>query len=310
MPERHSISRRIITPDFKKLSIEEQCRILGLSRSTYYYRPKQVEPDFSLHLYHITSFLSGLSRIPAFIIFCIFGHLQSYECFFYPSKQGIYFAKIRGFKVTDYNLRAIYLMKSLSKGGWVKYRMPYLLRNLLIDRPNQVWCTDITYVAMEHGFMYLYAIIDVYSRYIVGWGLYNSLDASNAIEVLDASVRRHGAPEIINSDQGCQYTSKEWHETCDGYGIKISMDGKARCLDRDCRLMFSILPKQPTDPIRFCFRAIKFPFLYLIPVISAVFFVHSLRQRRSSPVKAHLYGLVFVSGGRQLCRKKVSLSTP
>lgn len=65
-------------------------------------------------------------------------------------------------------------------------------------------------MAMEHGFMYLYAIIDIYSRYIVGWGLYNSLDASNAIEVLDAAVRRHGAPEIINSDQGCQYTSNEW----------------------------------------------------------------------------------------------------
>ena len=112
-----------------------------------------------------------------------------------------------------------------------QYRMPYLLRNLLIDRPNQVWCTDISYVAMEHGVMYLYAIIDVYGRYIVGWGLYNSLDASNAIEVLDAAVRRHGAPEIINSDQGCQYTSKEWHEVCEGYGIKISMDGKARCLD-------------------------------------------------------------------------------
>lgn len=79
--------------------------------------------------------------------------------------------------------------------------------------------------------MYMYAIIDIYSRYIVGWGLYNSLDASNAIEVLDSAVKEHGAPEIINSDQGCQYTSKEWHETCDGYGIKISMDGKARCLD-------------------------------------------------------------------------------
>lgn len=155
-------------------------------------------------------------------------------------RQMVDFLRGKGYKVGKklvrrlmnlMDLRAIYPMKSLSKGGWVKYRMPYLLRNLLIDRPNQVWCTDITYVAMEHGFMYLYAIIDVYGRYIVGWGLYNSLDASNAIEVLDAAVRRHGAPEIINSDQGCQYTSKEWHETCDGYGIKISMDGKARCLD-------------------------------------------------------------------------------
>ena len=139
-------------------------------------------------------------------------------------RQMVDFLRGKGYKVGKklvrrlmnlMDLRAIYPMKSLSKGGWVKYRMPYLLRNLLIDRPNQVWCTDITYVAMEHGFMYLYAIIDVYSRYIVGWGLYNSLDASNAIEVLDAAVRRHGAPEIINSDQGCQYTSKEWHETCE-----------------------------------------------------------------------------------------------
>ena len=101
-------------------------------------------------------------------------------------RQMVDFLRGKGYKVGKklvrrlmnlMDLRAIYPMKSLSKGGWVKYRMPYLLRNLLIDRPNQVWCTDISYVAMEHGFMYLYAIIDVYSRYIVGWGLYNSLDA-------------------------------------------------------------------------------------------------------------------------------------
>ena len=165
---------------------------------------------------------------------------QFTECSAMGVRQMVDFLRGKGYKVGKklvrrlmnlMDLRAIYPMKSLSKGGWVKYRMPYLLRNLLIDRPNQVWCTDISYVAMEHGFMYLYAIIDVYSRYIVGWGLYNSLDASNAIEVLDAAVRRHGAPEIINSDQGCQYTSKEWHEVCEGHGIKISMDGKARCLD-------------------------------------------------------------------------------
>ena len=147
--------RRIIAPGFKKLSIEEQCRILGLSRSTYYYRPKQVESERN------------------------------------PEIMKVIDEQFRLMNLMD--LRAIYPMKSLSKGVWVKYRMPYLLRNLLIDRPNQVWCTDITYVAMEHGFMYLYAIIDVYSRYIVGWGLYNSLDASNSIEVLDAAVRRHGA---------------------------------------------------------------------------------------------------------------------
>ncbi len=89
---------------------------------------------------------------------------------------------------------AVYPLKSLSKGGWIKYRMPYLLRSLRITRRNQVWSTDISYVPMENGFMYLYAIIDVYSRYIVGWGLYNTLDASNAIEVLDRAVTRFGAP--------------------------------------------------------------------------------------------------------------------
>lgn len=129
------------------------------------------------------------------------------------------------------DIRAIYPMKSLSKGGWYKYRMPYLLRHLDITRPNQVWSTDISYIAMEHGFMYLYAIIDVYSRCIVGWGLYNTLDAANAIEVLENAIRSHGAPEIINSDQGCQYTSKEWLDACGQHGIRASMDGRARCLD-------------------------------------------------------------------------------
>lgn len=104
--------------------------------------------------------------------------------------------------------------------------------------------------------MYLYAIIDIYCRYIVGWGLYNSLDAANALEVLDAAVRRLGAPEIINSDQGCQYTSKEWHETCDGYGIKISMDGKARCLDNIWIERF--------------WRTIKREYIYLNPEYNAI----------------------------------------
>ena len=94
-------------------------------------------------------------------------------------------------------LRAVYPLKSLSKGGWIKYRMPYLLRGLQITRRNQVWSTDISYIPMENGFMYLYAIIDVYSRYMVGWGMYNTLDASNAIEVLDKAVARYGEPEII-----------------------------------------------------------------------------------------------------------------
>ncbi len=84
---------------------------------------------------------------------------------------------------------------------------------------------------MENGFMYLYAIIDVYSRYIVSWGLYNTLDSSNAIEILERAVAKYGAPEIINSDQGVQYTCEEWHNACVKYGVRICMDRRARCLD-------------------------------------------------------------------------------
>ena len=118
-------------------------------------------------------------------------------------------------------LRAVYPLKSLSKGGWTKYRMPYLRRGLQITRRNQVWSPDISYIPMENGFMYLYAIIDVYSRYIiVGWGMYNTLDASNAIEVLDKAVARYGEPEIINSDQGVQYTCEDWHRACDKVSLR------------------------------------------------------------------------------------------
>ncbi len=100
-----------------------------------------------------------------------------------------------------------------------------------ITRRNQVWSTDITYIPMRKGFLYLYAIMDVYSRYIVGWGLYSTLESCNAIEVLENAVSRHGAPEIINSDQGSQYTCSEWIEALKKHGVQISMDGRGRCRD-------------------------------------------------------------------------------
>ena len=102
--------------------------------------------------------------------------------------------------------------KHLSKLGSASYIKPYLLRGLEIDHRNQVWSIDITYIPMKKGFMYLTAIIDVYSLFIVGWSLHNSLDASHCIEVLQNAIATYGAPEIINSDQGCQFTCKAWIE--------------------------------------------------------------------------------------------------
>lgn len=129
-------------------------------------------------------------------------------------------------------IRAIYRKKSLSVLGETCFIKPYLLRHLDINHPNQVWSIDITYIPMKKGFMYLTAIIDVYSRFIVGWSLHNSLDAGNCIEVLREAIARYGAPEIINSDQGCQFTSKEWSDECLKYPeMKISMDGRGRAKD-------------------------------------------------------------------------------
>ena len=125
----------------------------------------------------------------------------------------------------------IYPKKCLSKGGVSKHIHPYLLRNLTIDHCNQVWSTDISYIPTERGFMYLYAIIDVYSRYVLGWRLSNSLSAINANELLKESIETYGAPEIMNTDQGRQYTTVEWENILKENGILISMDGRGRCKD-------------------------------------------------------------------------------
>jgi putative transposase len=107
---------------------------------------------------------------------------------------------------------------------------PYLLRNLDIVRPNQAWMVDITYLRMQDGFMYLTAVIDVYSRYVVGWSLSNTLDTTSCIDALKAGMV-FAIPEIINSDQGCQFTSEDWVDFVRENGIKIIMTGKGRCLD-------------------------------------------------------------------------------
>lgn len=112
-----------------------------------------------------------------------------------------------------------------------KYIHSYKLRGLDITHSNQVWCIDITYIPMERGFLYLTAIIDVYSRYIVGWNLSNTLSAECTLNVLKQAIKDCGKPEIINSDQGSQFTCPLWTEYLEEQGITISMDGRGRALD-------------------------------------------------------------------------------
>ena len=129
------------------------------------------------------------------------------------------------------DIMAIYPKHNLSKLGQAKYVKPYLLKGLKVCRANQVWAIDITYIPMASGFMYLTAIIDLYSRFVVGWALHNSLGAKNSRQVLKTAISGYGKPEIINSDQGSQFTSELWVAYLAGENIKVSMDGKGRAID-------------------------------------------------------------------------------
>src|SRR4051812_38572111 len=127
-------------------------------------------------------------------------------------------------------LEAIYPKPRLSIAGRNHKIYPYLLRDVLITRPDQVWSTDITWVPMPQGFMYLAAIIDWYSRYVVAWRLSNTLDGDFCLEMLDEALGK-GQPEVFNTDQGAQFTALAWTKRLESVGVKVSMDGKGRCLD-------------------------------------------------------------------------------
>lgn len=128
-------------------------------------------------------------------------------------------------------IEAIYPRKRTTIPGGPTGIFPYRLRGLAINRPNQVWSVDITYVPMRRGFMYLFAIIDWYSRKIIDWELSTTLDTEFCLRCLKRALTTHENPDILNSDQGCQFTSSEWVECLHSAGITISMDGKGRWLD-------------------------------------------------------------------------------
>lgn len=204
-----------------KVSISKQCEILGLSRTAHYYKAKG-ESEENLRV--MTEMDKEHLEYPAKGVVGMTDHLQEIGY-----KVG--YRRVRRL-MRLMGIQAVYRKRSLSVLGQAVYVKPYLLRGLVVDHPNQVWSTDITYIPMRRGFMYLIAIIDVYSRFIVGWGLYNTLDTAGCIEVVENAIARYGEPEILNSDQGCQYTSKEWEEACARHPeMRVSVDGRGRCKD-------------------------------------------------------------------------------
>lgn len=150
---------------------------------------------------------------------------------------------------------AIYPKKNTSKLGQAEYIHPYLLRGLEVTHSNQVWAIDITYIPMQKGFLYLTAVIDLYSRYVVGWDISNTLDARSSLRVLQQAVADHGKPGIVNSDQGSQFTCELWVTYLKSQYIRISMDGRGRAIDN----VF----------IERLWRSVKYEYVYLNPASSA-----------------------------------------
>jgi len=203
-----------------KISLNRQLELLGISKGSFYYLARP-ERDENLNLmrmmdeHYIEHPYKGVLQMQDFL---------SQEGYLVNEKRVRRLLRKMG-------IEAIYPKKNLSRLGKAKYIMPYLLRGLDIGRVNQVWQIDITYIPMKKGFMYLSAIIDVYSRFVVGWGLSNTLGGESVYQVMEEAMAVYGQPKIINSDQGSQFTSEPWLEKMKGRGVQVSMDGKGRATD-------------------------------------------------------------------------------
>jgi putative transposase len=197
------------------LPIVRQCEILRLSRSTAYYAPEPTSPSDlalmrridELHLEHPfagSRMLRDLLRLEG-------QHVGRKHVRTLMKKMGV---------------EAIYRKPNLSKRHDAHLIYPYLLRDLVIDRPNQAWATDITYIPMRRGFVYLIAVIDWYSRRVLSWRISNTLTTDFCLEAVSEAIARFGKPEIFNTDQESQFTSSDFTGLLKDNGIKISMDGK------------------------------------------------------------------------------------
>jgi len=209
----------LIDPSHPELSVRRQCELLGLSRSTLYYEPA-TETAENLALMRLID--EEYTRHP-----------------FYGSRRmAVWLKQEKGHEVNRKRVRrlmrlmgleAIHPKPGLSAGSGHRV-YPYLLRGVKVERVDQVWSTDITYVGLPGGFMYLAAVIDWHSRYVISWRLSNTLDGEFCLEMLEEALGK-GKPEVFNTDQGVQFTARAWTGRLEAAGVAVSMDGKGRCLD-------------------------------------------------------------------------------
>jgi len=210
----------MIEPNLQGLSVGKQCALLSISRSSFYYEPKG-ETQLNLDLMRLID-------------------KQFLETPFYGVRQMTWHLRNKGHVVNEKRIRRlmrlmglmpIYQKPNTSKAAKGHKIYPYLLRGLRVDRPNQVWCADITYLPMRRGFLYLVAIMDWHTRKVLAWRISNTLEADFCVEALNEAIHTFGPPEIMNTDQGSQFTSFAWTDRLRRSAVRISMDGKGRFLD-------------------------------------------------------------------------------
>ena len=206
-------------PEHKKISVVRQCQLLGINRSTIYYR-ERVENAEDVELMRLLD-------------------TQYTETPFYGYRRMTVYLQNLGYKINHkrvirlmkkLGLEAIYPKPNLSKPNKEHLKFPYLLRGVKIEHSNQVWATDITYIRLKGGFIYLLVIMDWHSRFVIDFEISNSLESTVFVETLKRALEK-GEPEIFNSDQGSQFTAIEWLKVLTDKGIQISMDGRGRCFD-------------------------------------------------------------------------------
>jgi putative transposase len=212
--------RRLVEDGHPQLSVRRQCELLGLCRSSLYYQPAR---DSAENLRLMRQIDEEYTAHP----------------FYGSRKMTVWLREVQGEQVNRKRVRrlmrvmgleAIYPKPRLSLAGRGHRIYPYLLRDVAIERPDQVWSADITYVPMAAGFMYLAATIDWYSRCVIAWRLSNTLEGSFCVEMLQEALS-WGRPEVFNTDQGVQFTAEAFTGRLVEAGVAVSMDGKGRCLD-------------------------------------------------------------------------------
>ena len=212
--------KAMIRRDHPDLSLSQQCQVLAISRSSFYYRSKGESAEN----------LALMRRIDElFLKYPFYGSRQMVRQL---RREGICVGRHRVRRLMHLmGLEAIYQAPKTSTPHPAHRIYPYLLKGMVIDRPNQVWCADITYIPVQRGFLYLVAIMDWATRHVLAWRLSNTMDVRFCLEALNEALARYGKPEIFNTDQGSQFTSFDFTGLLKAAEVTISMDGRGRCMD-------------------------------------------------------------------------------